>query len=59
MLSRIVGVLLGSVLFASGASMLVVQFSASRGAQTFGTGMGIAVLIGGAAAVIACLRPRR
>ncbi len=59
MLGRVVGVILGSIAFAAGAYMLFLQFADTHGGQNFAIGMGIALLIGGAAAVITSLRPRR
>jgi hypothetical protein len=58
-LTRITGAITGGIAFAAGAYMLFVQFMDPTGAQSFAIGMGIALLIGGAAAVITSLRPRR
>jgi hypothetical protein len=54
-----VGGILGGIAFAAGAYMLFLQFADPRGAQNFAIGMKIALLIGGAVAVITSLRPRR
>jgi hypothetical protein len=58
MLGRVVGVILGGIVFAAGAYMLLVQFADPQGAQSFAIGMGIALLIGGAVAVIASIGRR-
>ncbi len=58
MLWRVTGVITGGIAFAAGASMLFVQFSAARGVQSFAIGMGIALLIGGAASVIGSIGRR-
>jgi hypothetical protein len=58
-LSQVVGGILGGIAFAAGAYMLFLQFADPRGAQNFAIGMKIALLIGGAVAVITSLRPRR
>jgi hypothetical protein len=59
MLTRITGVITGGIAFAAGARMVFVQFADPQGPLIFALGMGGALLIGGAAAVITSLRPRR
>jgi hypothetical protein len=59
MLTRISGVITGGIAFAAGAYMLYRQFMDPTGAQSFAIGMGIALLIGGAAAAIVSLHRRR
>ncbi len=59
MLTRVAGVITGGIAFAAGVRIMVIQFTDPRGVQSFAVGMGIALLIGGTAAVIMSLRQRR
>ena len=59
MLGRAAGVIFGGTGFAAGAYMLIRQFTDATGTQGFAIGMGITLLIGGGAALIVNLSPRR
>jgi hypothetical protein len=59
MLGRVAGVLLGGMLFAAGAYMLLLQLTSSEPLRGFIVGMGSALLLAAAYAFWNGLRPRR